>query len=528
MSGASFFQPEREIILCVYTRLSSDAQGKRITHETQMRDIDAFIARTPGLPSLLPENHHKDTDRSASKEDIYRPGWERLLAFIAGIDATKYEIVLVGWAQDRCMRLLGDPAELANLIDRKRGRLGFATYGWVPTEKGTRDVMYILGAIAAGEAEKIGKRTRGGHETAAINGRAVSRAPYGYRRVYDDATGKSRQIVDENTAPVVKDIARRILDGESLRSIANDLNKRGIPAPGHGLNRRDPATREVIGTIEAGWESRKVRQTIMRKSNIGIRTHTTGSAKDGTLTEREYPGTWEPILDTDVFYRVCTILENPDRRNATHSNLTHLLSRLATCGVCKEKVWSNPAHTRRNKTVDGVKVQRPTYRVYRCQHGHTMKHEGHTDELVKSVMLDLFRLPNILELLGAENNAAVHEAREKEAVLENRRTELTAALSDPDAPMAALLPALKAVEAKLAAIRRAASETANAPAFLPLALADDKEAFWEMLPLDRKRSIIAASVTITMHPSPKRGRGAFDPDAIDVKLRIPHPNGDSE
>lgn len=504
--------PGRQLLVVMYTRLSNDPKGERANHETQQREIGHMLTRE-GLPA--PAQHFKDTDRSASKEDVHRPGWDACLEFIGNVDPEEYEVVLVGWAQDRCMRLLGDPATLANLLESKGGRLYFAKSGRVPVEKGARALLYITGALGTNESDTTSGRVLDGLETAAQNGRPHAAAPYGYKRVYTD-TGKSVQVVDEDKALIVKEIATRVLEGDPLRAIARDLEDRKIPAPGNGKKRRDPITREVVGEINAPWDSRKVRQLILNKSNIGIRVHRSG----GGYTE--YPGAWEPILSTDVYHRVCAVLENPDRRSTTHNELSHLLSGIAKCGVCSCDMWAHPG---KRKCRNGVKV--PTFPVYRCDaSGHVIKSEPRTDALVTDILLDLFSQANILELLGAGDEGMVREAREKEAVLQARRVELEQALSDPDAPLPAILSAIKGIDRELADVRRKAAETANAPAYLPLALAEDREAFWQSIPLARKRSILASALKVTMWPTTKRGRGAFDPTSIDVQLRTPHPEGE--
>ena len=60
-------------------------------------------------------------------------------------------------------------------------------------------------------------------------GRPHGRAPFGYRRVYDESTGKLDNWAPEpaEAAPVVEAF-ERIAAGDSLRNVANDLAARGV------------------------------------------------------------------------------------------------------------------------------------------------------------------------------------------------------------------------------------------------------------------------------------------------------------
>src|SRR5690606_15225566 len=65
----------------------------------------------------------------------------------------------------------------------------------------------------------IADRTRSALEMRATDGRPTG------GKAYDDPA-------------IVREIFQRFADGESLRSIANDLNRRGVPSPGAGWKPR--------------------------------------------------------------------------------------------------------------------------------------------------------------------------------------------------------------------------------------------------------------------------------------------------
>jgi site-specific DNA recombinase len=110
-----------------------------------------------------------------------------------------------------------------------------------------RMVARMLGAAARHESEQKGERVRRVRQQAAQAGRAHGPLGYGYT---------ADRAIDPVQAAVIREIADRILVGETLYSMAADLNKRDVPTPGHAANR---------------WRSVTIRQTIMRASLAGWR-----------------------------------------------------------------------------------------------------------------------------------------------------------------------------------------------------------------------------------------------------------------
>lgn len=84
---------------------------------------------------------------------------------------------------------------------------------------------------------------------------ASANAPYGYLKSPED---KHKLIIDEEAAPVVREIFRLKLSGLSGKKITETLNARGIPSPAqHALNhKRGMDWRRV--NQKAAWDSTKV------------------------------------------------------------------------------------------------------------------------------------------------------------------------------------------------------------------------------------------------------------------------------
>src|SRR5690606_41328328 len=107
-----------------------------------------------------------------------------------------------------------------------------------------------LGAVPRYESEHKSERTK-----RALTQRAESRAPHGKRafgwaRVYDEH-GRPRQVIEPTEADALSDAAKRLLAGQSLRSIAAHLEDSGIRAPG-----------------AKHWTASAVRNVLLRESNV--------------------------------------------------------------------------------------------------------------------------------------------------------------------------------------------------------------------------------------------------------------------
>lgn len=162
-----------------------------------------------------------DNDVSAFSGKI-RPGYRELLDYMKGEQVD----VVVAWHVDRLHR---SPVELEEYIGVseatstitvtvKAGDLDLSTAAG-------RMVARMLGAAARHESEQKSERIRRKRRQEAESGRSHGPLGYGYAE---------SQAVVESEAAVVREVARRILDGDTLYGIATELTDRGVPTPGAG------------------------------------------------------------------------------------------------------------------------------------------------------------------------------------------------------------------------------------------------------------------------------------------------------
>jgi DNA invertase Pin-like site-specific DNA recombinase len=435
---------------------------------------------------------YRDAGRSASRfatkerEDFTELG--------ADIKANKLDVVWF-WEQSRSTRRLGVYAELRDLC-RDHGVL------WVIRDRvydpnNTQDMLSpaIQAILSEDESEKISLRVTRGKKSGAEAGRPASRPPYGYRRVYDPATGRSShdvpdtwdgngRPVEDSPAFIVRDIFARLAGGSTILSIFRDLNDRRVPTSN--------------GSI---WYQSTIRRIAKNPAYVGLRVYH-GEILDGV------PGFGPPLVDPETFWAVQRIITDPARSTwrATPAS-TALVSSIARCAECGGLLIQGKRH-------DGDRVTR----FYHCREKDcTAIDTPKLDEYVEAQIIDWLSNPDVAaaltagdhseaaKLARADADRARHELDEWRHLIE--RGEITAA---------GYAVAEKAILARI----HAADETAQAatmPIVLRGKLGRQAKSGWKKLDRDGKRTIIRAVADIRLKRSERWQRG---PSALPVQERV--------
>src|SRR5438034_8339473 len=205
----------------IYARISSDREGDGLGVNRQLEDCKQLA----GLRGWQVVETYVDDDVSAYGGKP-RPEYGRMLHDLRTGTITG---VLV-YHLDRLHR---QPKELEEFFEVCKD----AGVDDLATVTGRIDLAdpdgqfqaRILGAVAKKESDDKSRRIRRKHAELAVNGKVSGGGsrPYGYEA--DKLTVRPAE------AAVIKDCARRLLAGEPVRSIAADLNERGVPSAGGGL-----------------------------------------------------------------------------------------------------------------------------------------------------------------------------------------------------------------------------------------------------------------------------------------------------
>lgn len=160
-------------------------------------------------------------------------------------------------------------------------------------------------------AKDISKKICSVKRNAQEQGKFTSgRAPYGYRI---DPADKQHLVVDEETAPIVRQLFELLAEGNTVHGVAMIMNERGIPSPGRLLYERGIATtdkfknsrwymptirRMLSDEIYLGWMvSGRYRSTYQTTGQKGMKKH---PREEWIITK----GTHEPIVTEELFNRV--------------------------------------------------------------------------------------------------------------------------------------------------------------------------------------------------------------------------------
>lgn len=144
------------------------------------------------------------------------------------------------------------------------------------------------------------------------------RNPYGYRIVCAERCGSISKKEckhhtalepDPVTAPIVRGMARKYLDGQSLRQIADWLTSSAIPVP----------RMEMRTKAEIKWSAQTVKNILTNPAIIGR------AQVNGRTTHR-----CEPIISVEDFRRIKETLAGRGRRR-THKYDTALLTSMLVC-----------------------------------------------------------------------------------------------------------------------------------------------------------------------------------------------------
>lgn len=448
----------------IYCRVSSDRSGRARSVTEQEVECRAVCEREgwPVAEVLV------DNDVSASRFSTkQRPAYERLKEILQPGD------VLVTWEASRAQRDLRQYVQLRDLCGARDVRWCYS--GTVYDLNDGTDLFRtgLDALLSENEVFKTRDRILRTVRDSAAKGRPHGKVPFGYRGVYDQNTGALvGRVPDETEAPIVREIATRLLSGEAARAIARDLDQRGIPTPGGA----------------AKWRAAYLPRMVTGPVYIGMRTH------HGELT----PGTWEPILTEAESLRLRALIRDPNRLHHRGVEPKWLLSGIARCGVCQ-------AHVRLLK--DGA------FLYYCCTRSQCVARKMEfVDELVALMVVDRLSAPDAIEQLRPE--PVPSRLREELDELEARLATAVDMFAAGELDRQGLARVDGQLRPKIEAVRNRMAPVSLDPLILEMA-GPDAEKRWRAAKVDKRRRLVASLVNVTIHKTSRR----TDPSGVDVSFR---------
>lgn len=436
--------------------------------------------RTPQLDSggVLTDN-----DRSASRwSRKERPAYDRLAELLTAGRAD----VLVTWEASRAQRDLTAYAALRDLCAHHGVKWSYSGRLYDLTNSDDRFSTGIDALVSEREADLTRARILRDVEERATQGLPHGHLHDGYRIEYDPNTGKPlRRALDPQRAPIVREIADRLLAGESAYGIAADLNRRGI-------------------TTSTGkpWRGQNITKRMQSPTIAGLRVHR-GQVLDGV------PAQWPPIVTPEEHARLITLLSDPGRKlNKEGPRVKWLLTGIARCGVCGTPV-SMISGYRRN----GTKRVR-----YTCPERHcVMRAAEPVDTMIERLIVARLSQPDVLAALSSSARDPEVEAAAAEVARFKAKLVQARELVDADKLS---LESLADLEQRTLPRIRAAEQRAR-PRWVPGAVFEvagpDAEARWMALPMVQRRAIVKALVEVRIHRTRPGNQHSFDPEAIEVR-----------
>jgi site-specific DNA recombinase len=463
-------EPADPKLACIYCRMSEDREGGGLGIERQREDCEE-LADTLGLTVV---RIYADNDLSAYSGKP-RPEYQQMLA---DLRAGTYGTVLA-WHTDRLHRR---PLELEEYIDVceprqivtrtvKAGALDLttATGRWQARQ---------LGAMARFEVERMIERQRRARDQKVTRGEwSGGPRPYGWEA---DGVTPVREEIN-----VIREATEAVLAGASIRSIAADLNERGLTtSTGHE------------------WDGGNLGRMLRRPRNAGILQH---------RGEEAGPSTWDAAIDEPTWRSLCAILDDPSRLPTASNVRKHLGSGIYLCGVCG---WALTSFSKGGGT--------PA--KYKCRKNDcVMRDMQMLDKWVQSALLKRLKRPDAADLLAAREEPVdvrgaqrdLHEAR---ATLDD----LAKALGEGAMDMQEWRIATGAARARKDRAEAVLKSAVRANPVAGLVGVPDVEAAWEALSLSRKRAVIDWAMTVRVMRAKvgrQPGGSYWDRDAVKIKFK---------
>jgi site-specific DNA recombinase len=177
------------------------------------------------------------------------------------------------------------------------------------------------------ELEARGMPNGGGRAFGFERDMRTLRPPYSYSRLSD------RRLITVDEPEIIREMARRVLDGEYLHALARELNERG-----------------VLPVRSARWAPCQLRQFLLSGRISGRREvfGTTDEGKKNTHGRIVGEGKWTAIITPKQSDALRRLIRDPARKALGSKQLSkHVLAGLLTCGLCGSKMYSRGHGTMR-------------------------------------------------------------------------------------------------------------------------------------------------------------------------------------
>ncbi len=271
-----------------------------------------------------------------------------------------------------------------------------------------RLIANVIAFLAEGELEAIRERQRASRaklrQTARWPG---GRPPFGYNVV-------SKQLVIDPVAhAVVNEIVNRVIDGASVSSVADELNRWGMPAPSDYYQ----SLRGHPGPFTVKWKPTPIRNMLRSRALLGVVHHEGRTVRDDNGEPIQLA---PPLIDRDQWELLQAALDKISTGSFTPRDASPL-SGLVTCFECGSPCYHTVSRINRAKYGKSYE-----YRHYRCyaKCGAPMMPANFLEQLAEESFIESWGTREIVEKVYVRGDEHESDMRRELEALD----ELTAAL----------------------------------------------------------------------------------------------------
>ena len=305
-------QTTQNLITALYPRLSheDELQGESNSISNQKRILETY-AKQNGFTNLC-----WYTDDGYSGANFQRPGFQ---AMLADIEAGKVGTVIVK-DMSRLGRNYLQVGMYTEMLFPQKGVRFIAINDGVDSAMGDNDFTPLRNLFNEWMVRDTSKKIKAVKKAKGLSGKPVTSKPvYGY--LMDD---DENFIIDEEAAPVVKQIYQLCLAGNGPTKIARMLTEQQIPTPGTLEYQRTGSTRRYHPGYECKWATNTV-------------VH--------LLENREYTGCLVNFKTEKPSYKMKHSIDNPIEKQAIFENHHEPIIDLPHGSVCRNYASSANAPT---------------------------------------------------------------------------------------------------------------------------------------------------------------------------------------
>ena len=316
-------------VTALYARLSKDdeQQGPSLSIENQKRILETF-ARDNGFL-----NCRFFVDDGWSGANFQRPGFMEMMDCV---ESGEVKCVITK-DLSRMGRNYLQVGMFTEITFPKKGVRFIAINDGVDSAQGENDLTPLKNLFNEWMVRDTSKKIKAVKRAKGMSGKPITSQPvYGYLKGEDE-----RFIVDEEAAPVVKQIYDLCLAGNGPTKIARVLTELGVPTPGTLEYRRTGSTRRYHPGYECKWATNTIVHILERKEYLGhlvnFKTEKVSYKVKSSVENPEekqviFENAHEPIIDPDTWERVQELRKQRKRPNRYDE--VGLFSGLLFCADC--------------------------------------------------------------------------------------------------------------------------------------------------------------------------------------------------